>query len=216
MAVTFNDIATAAGRVKPGWQRAGRVITGVRRYPVLPITVLLIVIVIPAMFAAQITTHNPEIGNLKERLQPPAWQEGGSWSYPLGTDKLGRDILTRMIYGARISLVVSLAAIFLSGVIGTALGMTAAYFRGMVDHVISRLVDISMALPAILVALVLVVVSGGSFFVRGDAVVIVTVLILWSRYARQMRGETYAIMSQDYISRARVAGCSPPRIMIFL
>ena len=80
---------------------------------------------------------------------------------------------------------------------------------------ISRLVDISMALPAILVALVLVVVSEGSFFVKGDAVVIVTVLILWSRYARQMRGETFAIMSQDYISRARVAGCSPFRIMIF-
>ena len=215
MAVTFNDIAIAAGRVKPGWQGARRVITGARRYPVLPIAVLLIVMLIPALFAEQITTHNPEIGSLRQRLQPPAWQEGGSWSYPLGTDKLGRDILTRMIYGSRISLVVCLSAIFLSGLIGSAMGITAGYFRGNLDHVISRLVDISMALPAILVALVLVVVSEGSFFVKGDAVVIVTVLILWSRYARQMRGETYAIMSQDYISRARVAGCSPFRIMIF-
>ena len=266
---TFNDVAIAAWRVKPGWQRARRVFTGVRRYPVLPIAVLLIVMVIPSIFAAQMTTHNPEIGDLKLRLRPPAWigvkstvktvtedqndgshisldrvqklkvgttagrtsnpnpellslgdeveiilRPEGSWSFPLGTDKQGRDILTRIIYGARISLVVSLVAIFLAGLLGSVLGITAAYHRGMVDHAISRLIDISMALPSILVALVLVVVSGGSFFVRGDAVVIVTVLILWSRYARQMRGETFAIMSRDFISRARVSGCSNSRIMI--
>jgi len=134
---------------------------------------------------------------------------GGGWERPLGTDKLGRDILTRMIYGARISLMVSLVVIAIAGVVGTTLGIMAAYFGGWTDYFISRVIDIAMSLPAILIALVLVVVVG-----PGIKVLIGIIAgVLWVQYARLVRGETLGIMSRDYIARARVAGCSHLRIM---
>ncbi len=175
-----------------------------------PLVVLVLVLLVPAIFANVLTPHHPEIGTLSKAMQPPVWIEGGDWSRPLGADTQGRDVMTRIFYGARVSLAISLISIFLSGLIGSSLGMAAAYFGGWVDHVISRLVDIAVAIPAILFALVLGVVIGAGF----QTVVIVVLYILWSRYARQVRGETLAIMNQDYIARARVAGSSPLRIMV--
>ena len=128
----------------------------------------------------------------------------------LGTDKLGRDMLSRIIYGARISLTVSLIAIFVGGIIGTVLGLISGYFGGRTDAVIMRLVDISLALPTILLALVLVAVVGPSF----GTVITVLVVLLWARYARLVRGETLAIKELDFIARARVAGASAIRIML--
>jgi peptide/nickel transport system permease protein len=128
----------------------------------------------------------------------------------LGTDKMGRDILSRIIYGARVSLAVSLVAIVVAGSIGTALGLAAGYFGGRLDTLIMRMVDISLALPTILLALVLVAAAGSSF----STVIVVIAVILWARYARQVRGETLSIKTQDFVARARVSGASHLRIML--
>ena len=179
------------------------------RYPVFALAILLFLLVFPALFAPWVAPHDPFQGSLSHRLMPPVWQEGGSSEYLLGTDKLGRDMLSRIIYGARISLTVSLIAIFVGGIIGTVLGLVAGYFGRRTDAVIMRLVDISLALPTILLALVLVAAVGPSF----GTVITVLIVLLWARYARLVRGETLAIKELDFIARARVAGASPARIM---
>ena len=186
-----------------GWRHA-------RRYPLVPLALLIFVLVIPAVFAPWVAPHDPFNGSLSNRLIPPVWQEGGSWEYILGTDKLGRDNLSRIIYGARVSLTVSLIAIFVGGIIGTAVGLISGYFGGRVDSVLMRLVDISLSLPTILLALVLVAAIGPSF----GTVITVLIVLLWARYARLVRGETLAIKELDFIARARVAGASHTRIMI--
>ena len=188
------------------------IVTGwshVKRYPLVPLAILLFVMVIPAVFAPWVAPHEPFQGSLSNRLTPPVWQDGGTMEHILGTDKLGRDMLSRIIYGARVSLTVSLIAIFVGGIIGTALGLISGYFGGRTDSVIMRLVDISLALPTILLALVLVAAVGPSF----GTVITVLIVLLWARYARLVRGETLAIKELDFIARARVAGASHTRIM---
>jgi peptide/nickel transport system permease protein len=133
----------------------------------------------------------------------------GSGKYWLGTDKLGRDLVTRMIHGARISLSVSLIAILFAGIVGTTLGLMAGYIGGWVDALIMRLVDIKLAIPSILLALVFVAVVGPSF----QTVVTVIALVYWALYARQARGETLSVKNQDFIQRAKVAGASHFRII---
>jgi peptide/nickel transport system permease protein len=182
----------------------------IKRYPVLPIAILLLLLVIPAIFASSVAPYNPIKGSLSKRLQPPVWVVGGSLDHILGTDKMGRDILSRIIHGARVSLAVSLVAILVAGSIGTGLGLVAGYFGGKVDTLIMRLVDISLALPTILLALVLVAAAGSSF----GTVITVIAVILWARYARQVRGETLSIKAHDFIARARVSGASHCRIML--
>ncbi|MEE8159127.1 MAG: ABC transporter permease [Dehalococcoidia bacterium] len=133
----------------------------------------------------------------------------GSSKYWLGTDKLGRDLVTRMIHGARISLTVSLIAILFAGIVGTSLGLIAGYAGGWVDALIMRLVDIKLAIPSILLALVFVAVVGASL----QTVIIVIALVYWALYARQARGETLSIKNRDFVQRARVAGASHFRII---
>ncbi len=181
-----------------------------RQFPGIPLFILVFLLVLPGLFAPYLAPHNPIRGSLRARLQPPVWVQGGTITHPLGTDKVGRDILSRIIYGARISLAVSLVAILVSGVIGTALGLMAGYFGGRLDALIMRLVDISLGLPVILLALVFVAAIGASFI----TVVVVTTVLLWARYARQVRGETLSIRERDFIARARVAGASHFRIML--
>ena len=200
--------------------RVWQAVTWVRQYPVLPVAVLIIVLVLPAVFAPLLAPHDPLLGEMRERLQPPFWvgekvlggevQRAGSWNHPLGTDRLGRDILSRIMYGARVSLAVALISIASGALVGTALGLIAGYYGGTWDHLIMRLVDIKLSLPSILLALVLVAAMGPSF----GTVVIVITLLLWTRYARLVRGETLTLRSQDFISRARVSGASTRRIVI--
>ncbi len=133
----------------------------------------------------------------------------GSAKYWLGTDKLGRDLVTRMIHGARISLSVSLIAIFFAGIVGTTLGLLAGYLGGWVDALIMRIVDIKLAIPSILLALVFVAVVGPSF----QTVVTVIALVYWALYARQSRAETLSVKNQDFVQRARVAGASHIRVI---
>jgi peptide/nickel transport system permease protein len=204
-------MATETIRALPWYAppRVAEAVSQVRRYPLVPLALLTFLLVIPALFASQVAPYDPLQGSLSKRLKPPAWQQGGTIEHPLGTDKLGRDMLSRIIYGARVSLAVSLVAIFVGGVIGTVLGMISGYFGGWVDALLMRLVDISLSLPTILLALVLVAAVGPSF----GTVITILMIFLWARYARLVRGETLAIKERDFIARARVAGASHIRIM---
>ncbi|MGH7333980.1 MAG: ABC transporter permease, partial [Candidatus Rokuibacteriota bacterium] len=125
-------MATVTARTLP-WYAPHRVAWAMRqarRYPLVPLALLTFLLVIPAAFAPLVAPYDPLKGSLANRLRPPVWQQGGTIDYPLGTDKLGRDILSRIIYGARVSLAVSLAAIVVGGVLGTALGLISGYFGG--------------------------------------------------------------------------------------
>ncbi len=310
----IESIPGYAGQITPSPLRKLSVAWDVlRRYPVIPVFILLAVMVVPAIFAPLVAPHPPKKGDLNERLLPPFWigvnyfsleamdeidranlrpqllvaeaqalvdvgnariqdggttvsggdriiklktvvettppgggtpyevalkdaqsfverdkmlvvgggpvalgskvQEissaGGSFKYILGTDKTGRDILSRIIYGSRISIVVASIAIFIAGTVGTALGIGAGYFGTWMDALVMRAVDVSLSIPIILLALVLVSALGASF----TTVIAVLVLLLWAHYARLARGVTLSVRSADFIARAKVAGASDVRIM---
>ena len=189
-----------------------------RRLPIIPVLVLLVVFIIPAIFADVIAPHKPLTSplGLKGRLEPPVWSgptltsEGGTSTHILGADKVGRDVLSRIIHGSRVSMKISLVGIGIGGFIGVSLGLISGYFRGWLDHVIMRLVDISLSIPAILLALALAAALGPSF----RTIIIVVAVLLWAIYARQIRGDSLAMRGQDFILRARVSGCSHFRIIV--
>ncbi|MDE0349714.1 MAG: ABC transporter permease, partial [Gammaproteobacteria bacterium] len=159
-----------------GVTRAVRRVIG-RGFPFTATAVLLLVLVC-ALFGPLITPHAPDAISLRDAMQPPAWQEGGSTKFLLGTDNLGRDIASRIIAGARISVTIAAYAIVLSGFIGALLGMAAGYFGGIVDAVISRLIDVQMAVPALPLAMLFAAVLP-----PGEGmVVIVIVLTYWTWY----------------------------------
>jgi len=165
---------------------------------------VLAALVFTAVFAFYLAPHSPTAGDITQKLIPPLWMERGEWEHPLGTDRFGRDVLSRIIHGSRISLIVSLIAIGVAGTIGTLLGLISGYRGGVTDAVLMRLTDVGLSLPTILIAVVLVAVSEPSF----SNVVLVIALLLWPRFARQMRGETLAIKEQDFVALAVVAGRS--------
>jgi peptide/nickel transport system permease protein len=189
-------------------EKTKRPTIGLKLGIVIPM-VILVLFVLVAVFAESIAPHNPREINLANSILPPFWQ-GGTIEYSLGTDLMGRDILSRIIYGARVSLFVSLVSNFLSGSIGIALGIIAGYMGGWVDTLVSRPVDLMLGFPTILVALVLAVLLGPSTF----NVILVIALLLWATYARQARGETLKIREMDYVTLARVAGCSNLTIIL--
>jgi peptide/nickel transport system permease protein len=166
--------------------------------------VILVVLVLTAVFAPYLAPQSPTEGDITQKLIPPIWMERGEGQHPLGTDRFGRDVLSRVIYGSRISLVVSLLAIGLSGTFGTALGLISGYRGGLTDSLLMRFADIGLSLPTILIAVVLVAVSEPSF----RNVILVISLLLWPRFARQIRGETLGIKEQDFVALAVVAGRS--------
>ena len=166
--------------------------------------VILGALVFSAVFAAYLAPQSPTEGDITQKLIPPIWMERGDREHPLGTDRFGRDVLSRIIYGSRISLLVSLIAIGVAGTFGTVLGLISGYRGGLTDTILMRLTDIGLSLPTILIAVVLVAVSEPSF----RNVVLVIALLLWPRFARQVRGETLAIKEQDFVALAVVAGRS--------
>jgi peptide/nickel transport system permease protein len=174
-----------------------------RELPWFPLIVLG-ALVLAAVFAPVLSPHSPTEGDITTKLIPPVWTERGTSSHPLGTDRFGRDVLSRIIHGSRISLAVSLVAIGVAGTFGTLLGLISGYRGGLTDALLMRLTDIGLSLPTILIAVVLVAVSEPSF----RNVILVIALLLWPRFARQMRGETLAIKEQDFVALAVVAGRS--------
>jgi peptide/nickel transport system permease protein len=170
---------------------------------VVPAFSILILFVIAAVFADFLAPYNPTVINLGNSLAPPFFQ-GGTQEYLLGTDLLGRDILSRIIYGARASLVVAAIGVLLSGTIGGGLGIIAGYRGGKTDALISRAADVMLGFPTILLALVIAIVLGASLV----NIALVVTLIYWARYARQSRAETLKVREMDYVTLARTAGCS--------
>jgi peptide/nickel transport system permease protein len=201
-----HTLETVPLTVAPG--RLRRVTQALRRAPLVPL-IIITLFVGAALTAEMLTSHSPTKVSLVKRLRPPAWVEGGSWTYPLGTDPLGRDILTRLIYGARVSLVVAALTLGVGGGLGLVLGLLAGYHGGRLDSLLMRAADITMAFPIILFAILLVSILGGGMF----NVVISIALVLWARYARVIRGEVLSWMQRDFIARARVNGCSRLRLI---
>jgi peptide/nickel transport system permease protein len=177
-------------------------------FPLIPALILGSVALV-AIFANLIAPHNPEIGSLAARFRPPFWQSGGSTQYLLGTDQLGRDVLSRLIYGARISMVVGLTAVIFSGVLGTVLGIISGYLGGWVDQVIMRLTDTWLALPALTFAIFLAAIVGPSMW----NIVLILGITYWTRYARVIRGEVLSLKEREFVRLAIVAGCSKATIM---
>jgi peptide/nickel transport system permease protein len=176
--------------------------------PMLPIAIL-VTLTLVAIFADVIAPSNPEIGSLSQRFRPPAWSVGGSTEHLLGTDHIGRDVLSRLIFGARVSMVVGFTAVFFAGIVGTALGILSGYLGGWVDQVIMRITDTWLALPALTFAIFLAAIVGPS----ETNIIIILGLVYWTRYARVIRGEVLSLKERDFVRLAIVAGCSKWTIM---
>lgn len=200
-----NIILPALGLSK---ERRRKLTYELKHLPWIPLITIGIV-VFAAVFAPIIAPYSPTKQTLPDKLLPPAWQEEGTSEHLLGTDILGRDILSRLIHGARVSMIVASTALLSGGVVGGALGIVSGYVGGKVDTLIMRAVDATLAFPTILFALLLAVTMGQGVL----TVVLAVTLILWARFARVTRGEVLALKNNDYIALARIHGCSSFRIM---
>src|SRR5215813_9010146 len=165
----------------------------VEGFPWIPM-IILGTIALVAIFANVLAPYNPEVGVLGDRFRPPAWQAGGSEAHLLGTDHVGRDVLSRLIFGARVSMVVGFTAVIVAGCIGTILGILSGYLGGWVDQVIMRVTDAWLAIPGLTYAIIL----GG---------------VYWTRYARVVRSEVLSLKEREFVRLAIVAGCSKWKIM---
>ncbi|WP_332680687.1 ABC transporter permease [Bosea sp. (in: a-proteobacteria)] len=171
---------------------------------------LLVLFILVALAAPLLAPHDPYLQNLTARNVPPFWYEKGNWLHPLGTDPLGRDYLSRLIYGARISLLIGISVVIISGLIGTTMGLLAGYFGGRVDMVMTFLVTTRLSMPVILVALAVVAIVGSSLWI----VILVLGLLKWDRFAVVMRSATQQVRSLDYVAAAQAAGASTARIIL--
>jgi len=171
--------------------------------------VVVIVVLMMAAFADVLAPYPPNLTNNAVFLQPPAWQTGGSWAYPLGTDAIGRDILSRLIYGARLSLLIGIAVVALSIVVGITLGLIAGFARGITEIAIMRLMDIILTLPSLLLAIVIVAILGPGLM---NAMLAVAVVIL-PHYVRLTRAAVITETSKDYVTAARANGAGVFRLM---
>jgi peptide/nickel transport system permease protein len=178
-------------------------------FPLIPILILSSITIV-ALCAGALAPHDPEIGSLGARFRPPVWQAGGSAEYLLGTDHLGRDVLSRLIFGARVSMVVGFTAVMVAGTIGTTLGIVSGYLGGWVDQVIMRVTDTWLALPALTFAIFLAAIVGPSEM----NIIIILGLVYWTRYARVIRGEVLSLKEREFVKLAIVAGCSKRTIML--
>jgi peptide/nickel transport system permease protein len=171
---------------------------------------VLIVIFVVALFAPVLSPYDPLDQDLTQRVIPPVWHQGGTWAHPLGTDQFGRDYLSRLMYGARISLLIGFVAMLISGVIGTVLGVAAGYFGGRVDMVVNFIITTRLSMPVVLVALAVVSLVGNSLWI----VIWVLGLLIWDRFAVVMRSSTQQVRNLDYVAAAKALGCSTGRILM--
>ncbi len=173
--------------------------------PALPV----LVAVLAALFAPWVTPHSPTAGDLARRLKPPLWQDGGSVERLLGSDLLGRDVLSRLIWGARISLLIALAATLLGAAVGSAIGLITGYYRGGVDTVVTKLIDVQLAFPFVLLAIAVVAVAGPSI----PVLIIVLAIGSWVAHARIVRGLVLSLREREYVQAAQAMGAGTPRIL---
>ena len=188
--------------------RARSVGGALRRMPVIPL-VMLGALMLAALFAPIVAPHPPLEIDLSAALAPPFYHEGGSLDHPLGTDRLGRDILSRVIYGGQVSLLLAFSVLLIGGSLGVALGLVSGYVGGWLDSLIQRAVEAVLSLPTIMVALVFVFVLGQSF----SSVVLILAPFITASFARMVRGEALAVRNMNYVALARVAGASHLRII---
>ena len=172
--------------------------------------ILVIVYLLSAVFADQITVHNPIQGNLRIRHMPPAWQEGGDWEYPFGTDSQGRDLFTRIVYGSRISLSVGFLSVGISVIVGILLGTLAGYFGGRFDSIVSRLADLLLAFPFLIFAIGVMAFLGPGF----TNLILALTFKGWVEFFRLVRGEMLAEKTKEYVEAARVTGQGHVAIMM--
>jgi ABC-type dipeptide/oligopeptide/nickel transport system permease subunit len=186
------------------WRRdTGEFLRELRNQPVAIVGgIVILLYFLAAIFAAQITWHNPELGSLRNRLLPPVWMEGGGWDYPLGTDAQGRDIYTRIVYGARVSLTVGILAVGISVIVGLTLGAIAGYYRGRVDSAISRFADLLMAFPFLIFAIGMMAFLGPGF----TNLILALTFKGWVEFFRLARGEMIGEKTREYVEAARVTG----------
>jgi peptide/nickel transport system permease protein len=177
-------------------------------WPIVPFVAILVMLVAMAVFAPLVAPLDPNQQNLLARLKPPGHVARGV-TYLLGSDELGRDVLSRVIYGARVSLLVAFASVILSGIFGSVLGMVAAFYRGWVETIIMRIVDIVLSIPAILLAIITVAVVGPSLY----TVVVVLAFTRWPRYARVAYGQTLSVANMPYVRLSRFMGARWPRLL---
>lgn len=192
-----------AATLEVSWGRRWR---GLPWLPILMIAPLLLF----GLFGPWLTGGQGQAPDLAAALQPPVWLDGGSWSHPLGTDPFGRDLVARLIEGARVSLVVCLIGVLSAALIGVTVGVVAGFVGGVTDSVLMRLTDVQMSIPAVLLTVLIGVVIGGGLW----TVVLSIVLVFWADYARVIRGETLVLKSQPFIDLARVANASVARIVL--
>jgi peptide/nickel transport system permease protein len=173
---------------------------------------IVVLIVLVAVFAGVLSPHDPLDQELSRKLIPPIWHDSPkvTWTYPLGTDMFGRDYLTRLLHGARISLLIGFSAMLISGIIGTTLGVAAGYFGGKVDMVVNFLITTRLSMPVVLVALAVVSLVGNSLTI----VIWVLGLLIWDRFAVVMRSTTQQVRNLDYVASAQAVGCSTARIIM--
>jgi len=167
-------------------------------------------VALAALLAPWLSPHDPYAQDVTQRLIPPAWYDKGSWEHLLGTDKLGRDYLSRLLHGARVSLLIGLAAALISGLIGTTLGVLAGYFGGRVDALVSYVVTTRLALPVVLVALAMASLVGGSLKV----VIVLLGLLLWDRFAIVTRSATQQLRDAEFIAAAQALGAPTHWILL--
>ncbi len=180
-----------------------------RRYPVIP-AVIIVTLLVTAIVGDWIVPHNPERADLLVRHTPPFWMEEGSTDYFLGTDALGRDVLSKIIAGARVTVLVVVAAVGTGVIVGTTIGLVAGYFGGLVDDIVMRIVDAWNILPGLLIILVVVLVLGQGLW----TLIGVLAMLSWPGAVRLVRAETLSLKSREYVSLARIAGASNSRIML--
>ena len=200
--------ATAAAAGLPIWRQNLRVFCANKS--ALFASAVVVLFVAMAIFAPFIAPHDPNDTELLRRLQPPVWKDGGDWAYILGCDALGRDILSRLIYGSRISIFIGAAVVLFATVIGILAGLAAGYLRGWVDVVISRIVDILLGFPYLIFAIGLMAMMGPGLV----NIVLALVYKEWVIPCRVVRGETLAAREQEYVEAARAVGASSGHIML--
>lgn len=199
----MTTLASAVGaRVRSGFGRAGQL-------PIIPL-IILGGLIFAALFADVLAPHDPLKVELGNALAPPFYHEGGTMVHPLGTDELGRDILSRLMHGGRVSLLIAASVITIGGLVGVPLGLLSGYVGGLTDSIIQRAVEAVLSLPSIMVALVFVFVIGQTYL----AIILILSPFVAAEIARMVRGDALAIRRSNYVSLARVAGASHLRVIV--